>query len=213
MVDAFCKADELELFDPHFFRVRTATEVDSPELFFYLERIAGTRLWLGFRSVLYGHTDPSQWDMWEGPPMGNPVGIEWSETQSTAEIMRLLEVDLLASEIESRSEFSFAHALRMLADSLEASFAVRTADSESGSMIRGTVVCVINDDWAITTYGLESLRADCGYPLEETVPDDSPCPSGHSNSLWEEALAYFEKQRESVMSLIDERSLFQIAHS
>lgn len=212
VVDAFCKADELGLFDPHFFRVRTATDIDSPELFFYLERIVDSRLWLGFRSVLYG-TDPSQWDMGDGPPMRDPVGIEWNEIQSTADIMRSLEVDLLASGIEYRSEFSFAHALRMLAASLEASFAVRAGDSESGPRIRGTIVCMINDDWAITTHGLESLRSGCSYPLEEKVPDDSSCPSGHSSSLWEEALAYFEKQREGVTALIDERSLFQIANS
>lgn len=213
LVDAFSKADELELFDPHLFRVRTATEIDSPHLFFYFERIGDARLWLGFRSILFGHTDPSQWDMWEGPSAGDPVGIEWGETQSTAEIMRLLEVELLASEIEFRSAFSFAHAFQMLADSLEASFAVRTADSESGSRLDGVIVCVINAEWAITTHGLESLRTSCCYPLDEKVPDGSPCPRNHSNSLWDEALEYFEKRRESVALLIDERSLYQIANS
>lgn len=213
LVDAFSKADELELFDPHFFNVRTATEIDSPDLFFYFERIGDARLWLGFRSILFGHTDLSQWDLWDGPPVGDPVGVEWSEAQSTAEVMRLLEVELLASEIEFSSAFSFPRAFQMLADSLEASFAVRTADSESGSRLNGAIVCVINAEWAITTHGLESLRTSCRYPLDEKVPDNSPCPPNHSNSLWDEALEYFEKRRESVASLIDERSVYQIANS
>ena len=214
VVDALQKADELNLFDRHFFRVRTTTDIEGPELFlFSFETTGHSELLLSFSPILYGSSDPTQWNPLGFPPDENPVGILWRKEQSTIDILLTLEKKLLASDLEFRSEFDFPHGLEMLAESLATTFAVRTSGSSSSVRLVGELVCLINDEWFMTTHGLESLRADSRYPFEKDVPDSSSCPAQHSRDRWDEAIAYLQARREEVERLMEARYAYGIANS
>ena len=213
VLNVMLRADELNLFDPHCFRVRTTTDIEGPELFIFAYDAVQSELWLNFSPVLYGSTDPTLWDPWHGPPDENPVGILWSKEQSTVDILRSLEENLLASDAEYGSDFDFSHGLGMLAKSLEATFAVTTPGLNSSGRLLGELICLINDEWVLTTHGLESLRADLHYSLADDVLESSSCPAQHSKNWWDEALAYFQARREEVQMLIQARHAYEIANS
>ena len=53
--------------------------------------------------------------------------------------------------------------------------------------LQGQLRLLVNDEWVITTAGLESrLSNDCF----DAIPFDEDCPNGHDQSLWTEAVFY-----------------------
>ncbi|WP_420624050.1 hypothetical protein [Candidatus Poriferisodalis sp.] len=183
VADALRLGEELRLFDPHMFRLRTSKSGDGPDLFALLMEYGNvSELWLNFDPVLFGSLDPTQWDLYYGPDEENPVGIIWLREQSATEIVGVLERNMLADDIKGRDEFDFARALDMLALSLQVAFAARSGNDASIGL-RGPLICLVNDEWAVTAEGLESLLADRHYPIGDDLPTNTPCPSRHSPDL------------------------------
>lgn len=213
VANALRLGEELRLFDPHMFRLRTSADVQGPDLFaFLMEYGSVSELWLNFGPVLFGSLDPTKWDPRYGPDEENPVGVLWQPEQSATDIVGTLERHLLADDIDGRDEIDFAKALDALARSLQIAFAARSGDDKSAGP-RGPLICLVNDEWAITAEGLQSLLADCHYPIGHDVPTDTLCPSRHSSHLWDDAIGYFNARRQAITALSEAMVAYDLANS
>ena len=213
VADVLRRGVELGLFEAMLFRLRASASIEGPDLFLLLiEYGEVSELWMNFGPVLFGSLDPSQWDPLHGPDEENPVGIVWEQSQSATAIVRALEMRLLSDEIECHSDFNLARALDVLATSLQTAFAARSGELAEGRF-RGPLICLVNDEWAITAHGLESLLADRRYPLDDDVPDDSPCPAHHTPHLWDDAVTYFCSRQDGIKALSDAMLAYDYANS
>ena len=213
VADVLRRGVGLGLFEAMLFRLRASASIEGPDLFLFLMEYGEvSELWMNFGPVLFGSVDPSQWDPMYGPDEENPVGTVWERGQSATAIVRTLEMRLLSDEIECHSDFNLARALDMLATSLQAAFAARSGELGEGRF-RGPLICLVNDEWAITSHGLESRIADCRYPLDDDVPVDSLCPADHSPDLWHDAATYFRSRQDGIRVLNDAMLAYDCANS
>ena len=211
--DVLRRGVDLSLFEANLFRLRASASIEGPDLFLLLmEHGEVSELWMNFEPVLFGSLDPSQWDPMYGPDEENPVGIVWERSQTATAVVQALEMRLLSDEIECRSDFDLARALDMLATSLQSAFAARSGELAAGRL-SGPLICLVNDEWAITAHGLESLIADLRYPLDDDVPVDSPCPAHHSPHLWHDAATYFRSRQDGINTLSDAMLAYDLANS
>ena len=195
------------------FRLRTSRSGYEPDLFAFLMQYGNvSELWLNFDPVLFGSLDPTQWDLHYGPDEENPVGIIWRREQSATEIVGVLERSMLADDIKGRDEFDFARALDMLALSLQVAFAARSGNDAS-IRLRGPLICLVNDEWAVTAEGLESLLTDRHYPIGDELAADTPCPSHHSPDLWDDAIGYFNARRQDMTAMTEGMAAYELANS
>ena len=213
VADVVRRGVELGLFEPMLFRLRASARIEGPDLFLLLMEYGEvSELWMNFGPILFGSLDPTQWDHLYGPDEENPVGIVWERSQSATAIVRALDTRLLSGDFECHAEFNLARALDMLATSLHAAFAARSGELAEGRL-NGPLICLVNDEWAITAHGLESLLADCRFPLADGVPVDSPCPAHHSPDLWHDAATYFRSRRDGINALNDAMLAYDYANS
>lgn len=77
-------------------------------------------------------------------------------------------------------------------EALTTSYAVMTDSRQRAPSdprrIRGRLILLVNDEWAITDEGLES-RIDGVSPW--TAKAEESCPGGHDEQLWQEAVTYW----------------------
>ena len=74
----------------------------------------------------------------------------------------------------------------------------RQAPEGSRKRLNGKLMLLINDEWALTSAGLEGIESDHFFQWELTtgprlyIPlnEDGECPSGCQDHLWEEAKYY-----------------------
>ena len=213
VADVLRRGVKLGLFEEKQFRLRASMRIEGPDLFLLLmEYDKVSELWMNFGPVLFGSLDPSQWSPLYGPDEENPVGTVWEQSQSATAIVRALHTRLLTDEIECYAEFDLARALDTLAKSLEVAFVARSGELAEGRL-RGPLICLVNDEWAITAHGLESLLGDCCYPLDDDVPIDSLCPDNHAPDLWHDAVAYLRSRRDGIIALNDAMLAYDYANS
>ncbi len=213
IADALRLGEELRLFNPHMFRLRTSGNEASPDLYaFLMEYGQVSELWLNFGPVLFGSLDPTQWDPHYGPDEENPVGTIWRPEVSAAEIVGVLERQLLANDVVGRDQFDFAKALDMLALSLQVAFAARSGNG-GPVRLRAPLICLVNAEWAITDEGLESLLADCHYPISDELATDMPCPLQHSSDLWADAIGYFSPRQRDMTTMSEGMAAYELANS
>ena len=85
----------------------------------------------------------------------------------------------------------------VLFPSLAASFGTML-DARGGlpgdSRLQGRLRLLINEQWAITNLGLESRIHS--FRLESRPDREEPCPAGHDERLWREALIYADLMRD-----------------
>ena len=213
VADVLRRGIELGLFERMLFRLRASARIEGPDLFLLLMEYGKvSELWMNFGPVLFGSLDPTQWGPLYEPDEENPVGIVWEPSQSATAIARALHTRLLSDGIKYYAEFDLARAFETLAKSLEVAFAARSVELAEGRL-RGPLICLVNDEWAIAAHGLESLLGDCCYPLDDDIPDDSLCPDHHSPDLWHDAVAYFRSRRDGILTLNDAALAYDLANS
>ncbi|WP_419864535.1 hypothetical protein [Candidatus Poriferisodalis sp.] len=213
IADALRLGEELRLFNPHMFRLRTSGNEASPDLYaFLMEYGQVSELWLNFGPVLFGSLDPTQWDPRYGPDEENPVGTIWRPEESAAEIVRVLERQLLANDVVGRDLFDFARAVDMLALSLQVAFAARSGNG-GPVKLSAPLICLVNAQWALTDEGLESLLADCRHPISDELPAGVPCPPQHSADLWADAIGYFGARQRDIATMFEGMAAYELANS
>ena len=74
-----------------------------------------------------------------------------------------------------------------LADSYRAMIDSRRSPPTDPRRLRGRLRLLVNDEWAITTAGLESRVS---HGCLQTPDEGADCPSGHRERLWQEAVYY-----------------------
>lgn len=191
VVETLQFADQLGLFDPHFFRVRATDVAEGPELYLHVhEHESGPQLLIDFGSVFLGSRAPSEWHPFDDPLDASPSGLSWSPAMSVSELLDKLESRWRRLNVVAGGQFSFAHALEMLAFSLESAFAARWPDPAGAPRLDGTLVVLVNDEWAVSTRGLCSLDGEHRFGFRELPSAGSECPTGCDEQLWDDAVAY-----------------------
>jgi hypothetical protein len=195
-----------KLFDGATFHVRTSADAECPVLYM-VPLVSGTDvigLWLAFEQF-----DQFQHMKVEGVPepivvpVNNGSGAMWVHGTTAGEVAGELE-SKLEQRNEPRHSFSLAFALERLAQSVLVMRDARAADAGSPQRLRGALVLLINDQWAITSEGLESLASEAAaYPISlahwgsdgtwqrQHLKVSSPRPS-ESSAEWREASSWME---------------------
>ena len=86
------------------------------------------------------------------------------------------------------SKFDLPALFDMLAASYGAMTEARRSPEDSPRRLQGHLRMLVNDQWAITDEGLESRRS--GLVLRSRPEGTAPCPEGHDEQLWQEAMIY-----------------------
>jgi hypothetical protein len=151
------------LFGEGRFRVRTSPSPDC-HLLYLLPLEAKNRVaavWLDFEPFDWGDTVEVG-----GRPIPTPkrrdTTVMWIHDEDAAEIASELEAGLERMNVPTHG-FSLEYALRRLARSVEVVRGSRRAEAGDPLRLKGTLELLINDDWAITSFGLESVSFDIAY--------------------------------------------------
>lgn len=187
---------ENNLFDSGF-RVRTSDDPDGHVL--YIDAVSNASVdavFFDFESFGY-YGDAAAYEYGVGP--AEPV-----RTESLAKWTNEREAHLVALELEKALErlnkplrgFSLAYAIQRIAESYLAMKQARRTPDQSPLRLEGTLQLLINDQWALTSYGLESIFTSAGYETEI----EAFSPTGR-----------FMSKKLTVHSLPDDRSGFDEA--
>ncbi len=156
---------EQNLFDGGEFRVRTSTQPKCHVLYMLaVKDDAGiVAIWLDFKPIHLGLTGPRH-----GPdraPVESDSTVIWTNGQSPEQVASDLEAALERGN-EPLYGFSLSWALAQLAESHRVMTNARAAEADSPMRLRGSLQLLINELWAITSYGLERLGSASSYPVK-----------------------------------------------
>lgn len=201
-------ADDRNLFGPEFC-VRTSAEPDCHLLYFLpLRDPAGTpMLWLDFEPFELGEPMEVDGEIVPTARRGETT-VMWVNDEDAAEIAGELEAGLERSN-RTLNGFRLRYALDQLDACVTIADKSRAADAGDPHRLRGDLEVLINNEWAITTYGLEQVAgpaalkvADAGWvgsggasvfhhtQLKELLPAGQERPTGY-----EEAVEWVTGQR------------------
>jgi low affinity Fe/Cu permease len=155
------------LLDPERFRVRTSASPDCHVLYFLALKAANgvPVLWLDFEPFEWGDdTFQLQGGETLRLPQGRDTTVIWIYDQDAAEIASGLEKGLERVNRPAH-DFSLRYTLQQLAKSVEVASRARAALVGDPARLRGTLALLVNDDWAITSFGLESVTHDVAYQV------------------------------------------------
>ena len=185
-------AHEYRLLNYGFFRVRTSNTIEGPELYF-LPQIAGKEvawIWISFGII----DKLEKLDMGEtsfAVPATRLGTVLWMKGKEDAgQVAASLEEELIKMNVPSFN-YSFVEPLNRLIESIEIMFMSRNATSDSGCRVKGRLTVLINNEWALTSEGLEAIHLPQVFG-RRTIgdADNISCPTGASPELWYEALEY-----------------------
>jgi low affinity Fe/Cu permease len=191
------------LLDKERFRVRTSALPDCHVLYFLAVKAANgvPVLWLDFEPFEWGgSTFDLQGRETLPMPLHRDTTVIWIYDQDAAQIASELEKGLERVNRPTH-DFSLRHALQQLAKSVEVASEARAAPVGGPARLRGTLALLVNDDWAITSFGLESVKHEVAYEVSwadflssgvyhRTTLRMSTEPAPHNRVGWDEALAW-----------------------
>ena len=101
----------------------------------------------------------------------------------------------------SYNRLSLGTAFAQLKHSYRIMYAARQEPADSVKSLAGRLVFLVNDEWALTDIGLESIVSGTVFKYRKGILgtregidiDDTPCPPGCDPVLWEEAQYYMER--------------------
>ena len=197
------------------FGVRTGTAPDSPVLYFCALSAANgvAALWLDFEPLMISNQPIDVPDLGEMfAPRGTDSTVMWIHDETAAEVASGLEAGLERTNTPANG-FSFSYALTQLATSIEIMRVARAAPADDPRRLQGKLILLVNDDWVITTAGLESLSTPNRFPINagafgNLLPRHVRLPDGFDETLtgWEEAQTWLT-ERQSVTILRGDEQL------
>lgn len=199
-------AHEEKLLDGAHFRVRTADDPEGHVLYMVPLRAANGVgiMWLDFEPFEFDERSAYDEGLGIQLPVKGDSTVMWIKDESAAAVASGLEAGLERRN-QPRNNFSFAFALERLAESVRVMRTARSAAADSPARLRGSLQLLINDEWAITSFGLESLhtgaafevrwagwRGQGGAVLMRTSVHVGDRPPEESEEPWAEALQWIE---------------------
>ena len=196
-------AYEEQMLDSERFRVRTSSSPDCHVLYLLALNAANgvPVLWLDFEPFewgddVFGLSGGGSLRM----PRRRDTTVIWIHDQDAAEIASELERGLERVN-QPTHDFSLRYALQQLAKSVEVATRARAAAVGDPARLRGTLALLINDDWVITSFGLESVKYDVAYQVswarflnsgvhQRTTLRIATDPPEEARLGWDEALAW-----------------------
>ena len=118
-------------------------------------------LFLDFQEIRYSGREMNGVPM----PDDSPTIVLWTADESVAEVAGKLEAGLERSNA-AVDTFRLSYAIERLTRSVEIMREARAAPSGSPLRLNGKLSLLINDEWVLTDWGLESVSADEGYKVE-----------------------------------------------
>lgn len=191
---ALLKAHEYRLLS-EWFRVRTSEYPTGPDLYFVV-MMAGEGIpfiWLSFQPITRQEPIPIG-DDYLLAPVNEDGTVLWGGEEDAGQIAARLEQELIKLNIPF-DEFSFQYALSRLIGSIEVMFESRNASGGSSRKLQGTLVVLINDEWVLTSHGLEAVLLDHIVPHQSFSDTNLSCPPGASEEMWQSALQYVRTGR------------------
>lgn len=211
--EVLADAYQERLLDPERFRVRTSASPDCHVLYFLAVKASNEVpiLWLDFEPFEWGD---DRFDLKGGGslpmPLRRDTTVIWIHNQDAAEIASELEKGLERVNQPTHG-FSLGYALHQLARSVEVTIQARAAPVGDPARLRGTLMLLINEEWAITSFGLESVKCDFAYEVSWArflssgvhqrttlrIPTDPP---DEARPGWDEALDWVTNRQKWVRS-------------
>lgn len=195
---ALATAHNYRLLNHGHFCVRTSSNPESPELYF-LPLISPARIvfiWLSFRPMDRFVTMEFGDELMNVPQNEDGI-VLWAKDESAGQVASRLERELIVLNSPLASEFSFEYALEGMIKSIEIMFSSRTAPHDGPYKLKGSLTTLINDEWALTSKGLEAVHLPVTFGADELglIDSEPECPPGASSELWIEALRYAAHRR------------------
>ena len=195
---ALLTAHNYRLLNHGHFCVRTNSNAESPELYFLplIDPKKVLFIWLSF-SPMDRLISLEVGDELMNIPQNKDGIVLWRRNQSAGHVASRLEDELIILNSPLVSEFSFEYALGRTIESIEIMFESRTAPHDSPYKLKGSLTVLINDEWVLTSRGLEAVHLPITFDVDELseMSSDSECPQGASTELWREALHYATRRR------------------
>ncbi len=163
--DVLVHAHEHGLFADGHFRVRTSADPKCHVLHLLPLKAANgvAALWLDFEPFAWG--EMVELDGRQIPtPEHKETTVMWIHDQDAADIASDLEAALERKNLPTYG-FSLGYALRQLAKSVNVAERSRAAVAGDPVRLQGSLELLINDQWAITSFGLESVDLPLAYPV------------------------------------------------
>ena len=193
---ALARAHDYGLLNHGYFRVRTSSKVQAPDLFFLplMRQDDVALMWLSF----FPMTERVPMQAGEeqlSVPAASDGTILWSPEMHADEIAEQLEIELMRINMPTASEFSLAFAIGQLVESIRVMFQARMAASDSDSALQGRLTVLINEDWAITEQGLEATNASLILDIDDPHAhlEMVTHPPNTTQSKWDEAVQYSQR--------------------
>ena len=195
---ALVTAHRYRLLNHGHFCVRTNSNSESPELYFLALRDPKkiVFIWLSF-SPMDTLVPVDVGNELMNVPANEDGIVLWGRDESAGQVASRLEEELIVLNSPLTSEFSFEYALERMIKSIEIMFESRTAPRNSPYKLKGSLNVLINDEWALTSRGLEAVHLLVTFGVDELsrMDSESECPPGASPELWIEALHYVLQRR------------------
>jgi len=131
------------------------------------------------------------------PPPSSDTTVLWVPTNDAGFVAAELEA-VLERDNKPLHKLKFRYALEQLARSINVMLAARAADRSSPLRLEGDLALLIDEGWAITSFGLESLRTHAaikatwsgwrGATYWRTSSEIAARPDDESPDLWDEAI-------------------------
>ena len=112
---------------------------------------------------------------------------EWWPTQSVEQAWKDF-LDSCERGATPTTDIDIRSVFEALAASYWAMIDARRSPLGDPRRLQGRLVLLVNEQWAITTAGLESRMGD--YCARPPLGNDEHCPKGHDGELWQEAIFY-----------------------
>ena len=195
---ALVTAHRYRLLNHGHFCVRTNSNSESPELYFLALRDSKkiVFIWLSFSPMDTLVPLEVGNELMNVPPNEDGI-VLWGRDESAGQVASRLEEELIVLNSLLTSEFSFEYALERMIKSIEIMFESRTAPRNSPYKLKGSLNVLINDEWALTSRGLEAVHLLVTFGADELsrMDSESECPPGASPERWIEALHYVLQRR------------------